>query len=168
MKVFCTPLTEEDIRNLNVGDMVYISGEIFCGRDAVLPKLVQLLESYKELPNSIKLEGSVIFHTAVSEAGVGPTSSNKLDIESCIPMLSKSGVKLHLGKGQISDFTVQELDKYNSVFGVIPPITALLKEKTLESSVVAYESEGMEALHKLNVLEYPVIIAAAHGRSIYS
>ncbi|MGN0182426.1 MAG: fumarate hydratase C-terminal domain-containing protein [Candidatus Ornithomonoglobus sp.] len=162
-----TPFNEEEIEKLNVGDMLYISGDIFCGRDAVLPKLVAMCEDGSIKDSGIDLQGSVIFHTAVSPAGVGPTSSNKLEIESSFKTLSENGVKMHLGKGAIKKETVQALEENNAVFAVIPPVTALLGEKTLEQSVVAFPEEGMEAFHKLNVDKYPVIIAAAHGRSIY-
>lgn len=162
-----TPFSEEEIAKLNVGDMLYISGDIFCGRDAVLPKLTAMCRDGSIKTSGIDLQGSVIFHTAVSPAGVGPTSSNKLEIESSFETLSENGVKMHLGKGAIKKETVQALEKNNAVFAVIPPVTALLGEKTLEQSVVAFPEEGMEAFHKLKVDKYPVIIAAAHGRSIY-
>lgn len=167
MKHFKTPLKEEDIRRLKVGDIIEISGYIYTGRDAVLKKIVQLgqqgeLEQYK-----IKLSGSVIFHTAVSGAGVGPTSSNKIEIESTIEPLSKLGVKLHLGKGAISPKTVQALAENNSVFAVIPPVSALLGSRTLEQKVLAFPEEGMEAFHRLKIEGYTVIIAAAKGKSIY-
>lgn len=162
-----TPITDEVIKNLNVGDTVYISGYIFCGRDAVLPKVVKLAEEGRLDEIGIDIQGSVIFHTAVSPAGVGPTSSNKLEIESSIAPLSKHGIKLHLGKGELHKETIEALDKYNAVYAVIPPVTALLGDKTLEQKVAAFPEEGMEALHILKVNRYPAIIAAAHGRSIY-
>lgn len=99
MKTLKTPISEEEIKELHIGDMVLISGKIFCGRDAVLPKICKLIEEGKLEENGIDLKGSVIFHTAVSPAGVGPTSSNKLEIESSFPLLSQAGVKVHLGKG---------------------------------------------------------------------
>ena len=167
IKTLTAPFLEEDISNLQVGDMIFISGKIFCGRDAVLPKIVNAYEN-KELGKfGLDLKGSLVFHTAVSNAGVGPTSSNKLEIESSIPMLSMAGVKIHLGKGKISDQTVEKLNEYNSVYAVIPPVTALLESKTLSRRVVAFENLGMEAFYELTVNEYPVIIAAAHGKSIY-
>lgn len=162
-----TPITEETAASLNVGDTVYISGYILCGRDAVLPKIVAMAQENRLSELDVNLKGNVIFHTAVSPAGVGPTSSNKLEIESSIAPLSEAGVKLHLGKGEIHAETIKELDKYNSVYAVIPPVTALLGAKTVEQKVVAYSELGMEALHMLKVDRYPAIIAAAHGRSIY-
>jgi fumarate hydratase subunit beta len=160
-----TPIS--DIHSLNVGDMVRISGHIFCGRDAVLPKIAKACEESRLNMLGINLEGSVVFHTAVSPAGVGPTSSNKLEIESSIAPLSKAGVKMHLGKGAISINTVKALDLYHSVYAVIPPVTALLKSRISMQQVVAFAEEGMEALHMLKVNSFPCIIAAAHGKSIY-
>ena len=162
-----TPLSENVIRQLKVGDVVSLSGEIFCGRDAVLPRICKEIKSGVWDERGIDLQGSVIFHTAVSPAGVGPTSSNKLEIESSFAPLSKAGVKIHLGKGAISPATVQALKESNAVFAVIPPVTALLESQTLEREVVAYPELGMEAFHRIRVENYQAIIAAANGESIY-
>ena len=117
MKKLCTPFTEAEIAELNVGDMVYVSGYIFCGRDAVLPKIVDEAKA-GTLDQGIDMRGNVVFHTAVSPAGVGPTSSNKLEIESSIAPLSAAGIKLHLGKGALHTETIEALDKYNAVYAV--------------------------------------------------
>jgi fumarate hydratase subunit beta len=162
------PIKDDVISNLSTGDMVLISGFIYTGRDAVLPKIVSLIQSENISEYDIQLQGSVIFHTAVSPAGVGPTSSNKYEIESTIPALSKAGVKIHLGKGALSKETVKALKQYNSIYAVIPPVTALLKSKTIQQKVAAFPEEGMEAFHILEVKEYPAIIAIAHGKSIYN
>lgn len=162
-----TPIQEVDIDRLQVGDVISISGYIYTGRDAVLPKIVKLIEENKLEEYGIDLQGSIIFHTAVSPAGVGPTSSNKLEIESSFPALSKAGVKLHLGKGALSPNTIQSLDENNAVFAVIPPVTALLESLTTEREVVTFPELGMEALHRIKVENYQAIIAAAHGKSIY-
>lgn len=160
-----TPISEEEVSGLHVGDTVAISGYILCGRDAVLPKVIKLAEEGKEV--GVALKGQVIFHTAVSPAGVGPTSSNKLEIESSIEPLSALGVKLHLGKGELHKETIEALNKHNSVYAVIPPVTALLGAKTSEIKCVAFPELGMEALYLVKVDKYPAIIGAAHGRSIY-
>ena len=76
-----TPLSEEIVSGLQVGDTVEISGYILCGRDAVLPKILEMIENDTIEDLGIDLCGQVVFHTAVSPAGVGPTSSNKLEIE---------------------------------------------------------------------------------------
>ncbi len=162
-----TPITEDVAKALQVGDMVYISGNIYCGRDAVLPKIVKMFKEDTIGELNADLRGAVVFHTAVSPAGVGPTSSNKLEIESSIAPLSEAGVKLHLGKGALHAETVEALGKFNAVYAVIPPVTALLGARTLETRLVAFPELGMEALYSLKVDRYPAIIAAAHGRSIY-
>jgi fumarate hydratase subunit beta len=167
MKKLYTPFTEAEIAELNVGDMVYISGYIFCGRDAVLPRIVEEITN-GTLDDNIDLKGSVIFHTAVSPAGVGPTSSNKLEIEaSMVPLSRYAGIKMHLGKGKIKNETVKMLAELNAVYAVIPPVTALLESKTSERVCVAHNELGMEAFYRVKVEDYPVIIAAAKGGSIY-
>ena len=163
----CTPISDSAVEQLRVGDTVTISGYILCGRDAVLPKLLKMIEEGTADRLGVDLRGQVIFHTAVSPAGVGPTSSNKLEIESSIAPLSRAGIKLHLGKGELHKETIQALDQYNAVYAVIPPVTALLEAKTSERKVLAFPELGMEALHLIKVDRYPAIIGAAHGRSIY-
>ena len=162
-----TPVSAKDISNLHVGDTVEISGYILCGRDAVLPRVVEMIQEGTVDALGIELEGQIIFHTAVSVAGVGPTSSNKLEIENSIEPLSKAGIKLHLGKGEIRPETIAALDEHNAVYAIVPPVTALLSSKTSEEKIIAFPELGMEALHLIKVDKYPAIIGAAHGRSIY-
>ena len=162
-----TPLSEEVISQLKVGDVVSISGYIYTGRDAVLPKIIKAAEDGTLGQYGIDLQGAVIFHTAVSVAGVGPTSSNKVEIESSFEPLSRHGVKMHLGKGAISKETVQALARNNAVFAIIPPVTALLGSQTVEQKVMAFPELGMEAFNRLKVVKYQAIIAAAKGESIY-
>ena len=112
-----TPFSEEAIATLTVGDVVSISGAIFCGRDAVLPRICKELEAGTWEQRGIDLRGGVIFHTAVSPAGVGPTSSNKLEIEGSFETISsKGGIKMPLGKGAIKPETVKMLTNNNAVF----------------------------------------------------
>lgn len=164
-KGITTPISEEEVKSLNVGDKIYISGKIYCGRDAALPKICKLID--EDNLKNINLKGAVIFHTAVSPAGVGPTSSNKVDIEGSFHKLSKAGVKLHLGKGAISRETVGKLNNYNSIFAVIPPVTALLVNNIISKRLICFPELGMEAFYELEVKDYPCIVTAAHGRIIY-
>lgn len=167
MKRLETPFSEDAIADLNVGDVVSISGFIFCGRDAVLPRICKEIETGEWDKRGIDLQGGVIFHTAVSPAGVGPTSSNKLEIESSFETLSMAGVKMHLGKGAIKPETVELLKENNAVFAIIPPVTALLESQTIERECVAWPELGMEAFYCIKVENYQAIIAAAKGDSIY-
>ncbi len=163
-----TPLTEKAVAQLNVGDVVSISGYIYCGRDAVLPRICKELVAGTWEKRGIDLQGGVIFHTAVSPAGVGPTSSNKLEIEGSFGTLSKlGGIKMHLGKGAIKPETVKALKENNAVFAIIPPVTALLESQTMERECVAWPELGMEALYRIKIKGYQAIIAAAKGESIY-
>ncbi len=159
-----TPIDAQMIETLVVGDKIEIFGTILTGRDAALPKLVKSIKNGECL---VDVKGSVIMHTAVSDAGISPTTSNKEEIEESIPFLAKSGVKIHLGKGSLKECTVKYLDKYNSIFAVTPPAAALLTSKIVSRKVVAFEEEGMEAINLLEVRGLPCVVAAAHGDSIY-
>lgn len=159
-----TPLNNLDIINLQIGDKIEINGVILTGRDAALPKLVQSIKSHQ---NIVDIEGSVIMHTAVSDAGISPTTSNKEEIEESMPFLAKHGVKIHLGKGALGEKTVNFLNKYESIFVVTPPAAALLTSKIISKKVVAFKEEGMEAIHELEVIDLPGIVAVAHGKTIY-
>lgn len=158
-----TPITDEDLSNLNVGDQIAISGTIYTGRDAALPQLVKLIEN-DEVP--FDLNGSVIMHTAFSEAGIAPTTSSKVEIESTIPALSESGVKIHIGKGTLSDETLNALNENDSIFAITPPVAALLTSKVLEKKCVLFEWEGMEAMYELKVENIPAIVAIHKGKRI--
>ncbi len=167
MKKIHTPVSNNIINDLKVEDYVLISGTIFTGRDVVLPKLKEKIDNneFEEIPFDLK--GSAIMHTAVSDAGIAPTTSNKEEIQSSIHSLSKSGVKIHIGKGSLNEKTKKELDEENSIFIVTPPVAALLRDSVKSKKVVAFEEEGIEAIFKLKVENIPGIVAIAHGKSIY-
>lgn len=163
-----TPVDENLIHTLKIGDQIEIEGRIYCGRDAVLPKLARLSEGGQLDRMGIDLKGSVIFHTAVSPAGIGPTTSNKVEIEGSIPVLSKAGVKIHLGKGSLSMETTLSLKAHNALFAVTPPVSALLTSRIVTKTVAAFKEEGMEALYTLEVKGLPAIIAIVNGETIFS
>ena len=163
MKDLTTPISNDEIRSLKIGEKISVSGTIYTGRDAALPQLVDLIER-DEVP--FDLEGSVIMHTAFSDAGIAPTTSSKVEIESTIKPLSEAGVKVHIGKGRLSDDTVEELGKNNSIFVITPPVAALLTSKVLEKKCVLFENEGMEALYELKVNKIPGIVAVQDKKRI--
>ena len=164
MKTIKVPVTDDVIRDLQVGDRIEISGKIYTGRDAALPKLVKSIKNGEKL---IDIQGSAIMHTAVSDAGIAPTTSNKEEIQENIPYLAKAGVKIHIGKGALSENTIKALEKENSIFVVTPPAAALLTSKVKSKKVAAFPDEGMEAIFELEVEGIPGIVAVAHGKSIY-
>ncbi|MCI6993694.1 fumarate hydratase C-terminal domain-containing protein [uncultured Methanobrevibacter sp.] len=163
MKYLTTPITDDDLSNLHIGDQITISGTIYTGRDAALPQLVELIKKNK-VP--FDLNGIVIMHTAFSDAGIAPTTSSKVEIESTIPTLSENGVKIHIGKGMLNEETIKELDKNNSIFVITPPVAALLTSKVLEKKCVLFENEGMEAMFELKVEKIPGIVAINNGLKI--
>ena len=167
MKKIRTPISEDVAKNLKVGDLILISGKIYCGRDAVLPKICEMIESGELDKMEIFLRGSVIFHTAVSPIFPLPRCIFTPALEHSFGPLSKAGVKIHLGKGKIGDDTIKILEEENSVYAVIPPVTALLGNNTIEQKLVAFPELGMEAFYELTVEDYPAIVAAAHNNSVY-
>ena len=132
-----TPVSDDCIKKLRIGNQIEISGFIYTGRDAVLPKLAKISQEELE-ENKVDLKGSVIFHTAVSPAGIGPTSSNKVEIEGNIGPLSEKGIKVHLGKGALSIETIEILKKNNAIFDITPPVTALLTAKIITKEVAMF------------------------------
>ncbi len=162
-----TPISKEEISRLRIGDRLEVTGRIYCGRDAVLPRLSAMAEEGCLGELAAGLEGSLIFHTAVSPAGIGPTTSNKVEIESSIPALSKAGVRIHLGKGSLRPETAQALKKHASVFAVTPPLSALFTLCIRSQAVAAFPEEGMEAFYALEVVDLPAIVAIARGSSLF-
>ena len=166
-RTITAPFTDEVLKSLKVGEIVNVSGKIYAARDAVLPKMVKMIEDGTLAENDIDLQGGVIFHTAVSPAGVGPTSSNKLEIEGTMPQMTKAGIRMHLGKGELKKETIEMFNEYGAVYAVIAPVTALLGSKVISQKCVAHPELGMEACYELIVDKFPCIIAAAHGESMF-
>ena len=163
MKRITVPISQEELDDLELGEQISISGTIYTGRDAALPQFVELIKKNK-VPFDVN--GMVIMHTAFSEAGIAPTTSSKEEIESSIPFLSEHGVKIHIGKGMLSENTIQSLKENNSIFVITPPVAALLTNKVLEKKCVLFENEGMEAMFELKVEKIPGIVAVQDGKSI--
>ncbi len=161
-----TPVNDEILNRLNVGDSIEIYGKIFTGRDAVLPILRRKIEEGKTDELISKLQGAIIMHAGFSVAGFGPTTSGKEAIQESMPALARAGVKIHLGKGSLKEETIEALNRFKSIFAVVPPVTALLMKKVKSKRVIAFEHEGMEAMHEIEVEGLPAIVTIAHGKSI--
>ncbi len=160
-------LPATDLRGLQVGDRVVFAGRILCGRDAVLPKVCALIAEGRLGEIEATFNGCAVFHTAVSCAGIGPTSSNKLEIEESFAPLLEAGTKVFLGKGALKPETVEMLGLYGAVFAVVPPVTALLEKGIRSKRIVAFHELGMEALWEVELDACPAIIAAAGGESLW-
>ena len=166
------PLTDEAVLELKAGDMVLISGFIYTARDAAHKKLVELLEAGKEWPLSLK--GQVIYYMGPSPAkpgrvigSAGPTTSGRMD--DYTPSVLKEGVKGVIGKGIRSRAVRKAFQDYKAVYmAAAGGAGALLAKKIKASEVVSYPELGPEAIHKLEVDEFPVIVINdAYGNDFY-
>lgn len=166
LKKINVPCRDEAL-DLKAGDMVELTGKIYCGRDAVLPHVVKMAEEGTLEEAGIHMEGAVIFHTAVSCAGIAPTTTSKPEIEGSIVPLSRKGAKFHLGKGLISGETVQGLKENHAYFLVTPPVAALLTAAMSSCRAVLFPEFGMEAFYEITVKDFPAIVAVADGETIF-
>ena len=154
-----------DLSEFHVGDRIAVSGIVYAGRDAVLPLICQSLVAGRDA--GISLEGAAFFHTAVSAAGIGPTSSNKAEIEESFVPLMEAGAKVFFGKGALDSATVKSLGSHGAIFAVVPPVTALLEKSIRSKRCIAHQELGMEALYELKLDRFPAIVAAAEGTSMF-
>ena len=167
-----TPITLDVIKTLSVGDEVTITGTIYTARDAAHKRLVDCLETDKELPFNIK--DQVIYYVGPTPAkpgqaigSCGPTSSYRMDKFS--PKLMNNGLKVMIGKGERSLALVEAVKKHQGVYLMaIGGIGALLSQTVQSSEIIAYEDLGAEAIRKLEVIEFPAIVAIDYlGHSIF-
>lgn len=158
-----TPILEKDIKDMRAGDIVYISGIIYTGRDAAHKRLVESLDKNEKLP--IELEGQVIFYVGPTPAkagrpigSCGPTSSYRMDAYA--PKLMHQGLKVMIGKGDRSDEFIAQMIKEKGVYlQAVGGAGALLSRKVKTAEVVCYHDLGTEAIHKLEVEDFPTIVA---------
>ena len=156
------PLGDEDVSRLKIGDRVLITGVIYTGRDAAHKRLVDLLKEGKTLP--IDVRGQIIYFAGPSPAkpgqvigSVGPTTSYRMDAYS--PALIEKGLKGMIGKGMRSEAVKEAMKKYKAVyFAATGGAGALLAKRVKKAEVVAYEDLGPEAIHRLEVEDFPAIV----------
>ncbi len=167
-----TPLTEEKVKQLKIGDEVFLSGIIYTARDAAHKKLIDLLNNNQKLP--FDPEGSVIFYVGPTPAqpghvigAAGPTTSYRMD--PYVNDLLKVGVKGMIGKGSRSEQVVEGLKKYKAVyFGATGGAGALLSKKIKKVVPIAFEELGPEAIQSLEVEDMPlIVINDCNGNDLY-
>lgn len=172
MKRLQLPLTKEVIQTLAVGEKVMLSGPMYTGRDAAHRRIVEALETGGELP--IPLKGITIFYVGPSPAppgsvigSAGPTTSYRMD--DYTPRLLEEGVLGMIGKGRRSLEVRQAIREHGAVyFAALGGAGALAAKAILSAKVVAYPDLGAEAIHALEVKDFPVVVAVdATGASIY-
>lgn len=167
-----TPITESQLEQLRAGDRLQISGKIYTARDAAHAKLIDLIERGEELP--IPLSGEIIYYVGPAPArpgkvigSAGPTTSYRMD-SMTIPLLKK-GLGGMIGKGIRSPEVKQALTKYKSVYlAAVGGAAALIARSIKKAEIVAYPELGPEAIRKLQVEKFPVIVANdVYGNDLY-
>lgn len=166
------PLVKEETDKLKSGDYVYITGTIYVARDAAHKRMDDLLKEGKELP--INLENNVIYYMGPSPAregrpigSAGPTTASRMD--KYAPKLLDLGLKGMIGKGkrtqEVKDAIVRNGVVY---FAAVGGAGALLSKAITSSEIVAYEDLGAEAIRKLEVKDFPVIVVIdKEGNNLY-
>ena len=167
-----TPLSENVVRSLKAGDEVVISGVIYTARDMAHKRLIAAIEKKEKLP--VELEGAIIYFMGPSPArpgkpigAAGPTTSSRMDGFS--PALIAKGLRGMIGKGYRSDEVRAALKEYGAVhFATIGGAGALLSKHIKSAELIAYDDLGTEAIRKLQVEDFPAIVAYdANGISVY-
>ncbi|NCO66549.1 MAG: fumarate hydratase [Candidatus Aquicultor secundus] len=167
-----TPLTVETVSSLKSGDKVEISGTIYTARDQAHKRIVAAIENGEALP--FELAGQIIFYAGPAptppgkaSGSIGPTTSARMD--AVTPLLLEHGLKGVIGKGPRSQAVKDALSRYNAVyFAATGGVAALLSSYIKRVELIAYPDLGPEAVYKLEVENFPVIVAAdAHGGDFY-
>ena len=167
-----TPLSREQARNLKAGDSCLISGVIYTARDAAHKRLCELAEQGKELPIDVK--DATIYYVGPTPArpgqaigSAGPTTSYRMDAYS--PLLISLGETGMIGKGKRGPEVVAAMKEHGAVyFGAIGGCGALLGQCVRKSEIVAYEDLGAEAIRRLEVENFSVIVVIdSQGNNVY-
>ena len=166
------PLDPQEIRTLRAGDYVKITGTIYTARDAAHKRMKETLDRGESLPFS--LENNVIYYMGPSPAregrpigSAGPTTASRMD--KYAPELLDLGLKGMIGKGKRTVQVKEAIVRNGAVyFAAVGGAGALLSKKILSSEVIAYEDLGAEAIRKLEVKDFPVIVVIdSEGNNLY-
>ncbi len=156
------PLTDETVAGLRAGDDILLSGTMYVGRDSAHKRIVEALDEGRPLP--FDLAGQTIYYMGPSPAkpgqvigSAGPTTSGRMDSYS--PRLMAEGLKGMIGKGMRSPAVKEAMKQYRAVyFAAIGGAGALISKAIKSSEVIAYEELGAEAVLRLEVEDFPVIV----------
>lgn len=166
------PLDDQEISGLKAGDFVYLTGIIYTARDAAHKRMAEALGRGETLP--ISLEGNVIYYMGPSPArpgraigSAGPTTASRMD--KYTPALLDLGMKGMIGKGRRSQAVKEAVVQNGAVyFAAIGGAGALLSQAIQSSEVIAYDDLGTEAIRRLEVKEFPVIVVMdSLGNDLY-
>ena len=162
MKILKPPVSRADVEALEAGDKVLITGIIYTGRDAAHKRLVDLLDKGEALPFDV--DGSIIFYVGPAPAqpgrpigSAGPTTSYRMDAYA--PRLIAIGLRGMIGKGPRAPQVIEAMKQFGCVYlGATGGAGALLARAVKKSDVIAFPDLGPEAIHRLEVEEFPVIV----------
>ncbi len=166
------PLDRETAKRLKAGDYVYLTGTIYTARDAAHKRMYEALEQGKSLP--IEMEGNVIYYMGPSPAregrpigSAGPTTASRMD--KYAPSLLDLGLVGMIGKGKRSESVREAIIRNGAVyFAAVGGAGALLAGSIKASEVIAYDDLGTEAIRRLEVEDFPVIVVIdSEGQNLY-
>lgn len=166
------PFSESDIASLRAGDSVRVSGVVYTARDAAHKRMMEALEAGEPLPFDI--EGQVIYYSGPCPArppypigSCGPTTSGRMD--GYAPTLLNLGLKGMIGKGERSPEVVKAIQENKAVYlAAVGGAGAYLVQKVKSAEPVAYNDLGPEAVLKLEIEDFPCVVAIdAHGGNLY-
>lgn len=166
------PISKEDAKSLKAGDYVYLTGTIYTARDAAHKRMQEALDAGKPLP--VDIAGNVIYYMGPSPArqgrpigSAGPTTASRMD--KYTPALLDLGMGAMIGKGKRSQAVIDAIIRNESVYcAAVGGAGALLSQRIVSSEVVAYEDLGTEAIRRLEVVDFPVIVVIdCEGNNLY-
>ncbi|MBN2455299.1 MAG: fumarate hydratase C-terminal domain-containing protein [Sedimentisphaerales bacterium] len=166
------PLSEQEVRALKAGDEIVVTGTVYSARDMSHKRLCEVIKAGEQLP--FDLDGAIIYFLGPTPAApgqiigaAGPTTSSRMDAFS--PSLIQKGLKAMIGKGYRNGNVRQALKEYGAVhLSALGGAGALLSKLIVSAEVIAYQDLAAEAIRRLEVLNFPAIVAYdSHGRSIY-
>ncbi|MDR3279878.1 MAG: FumA C-terminus/TtdB family hydratase beta subunit [Synergistaceae bacterium] len=167
-----TPISDDAISRLEVGDSVALSGVIYTARDAAHKMLVEMLERGEDMP--FPFEGSAVYYAGPSPTrpgavigAIGPTTSGRMDAYS--PQLIRRGLKVMIGKGLRNGDVRAAIVECRGLYLVATGgAAALLSRSVKKAEIIAFHSLGTEAIRRLEVEDFPAIVAIdSRGRDIY-
>lgn len=171
-KYIKAPLEKEIVKTLRAGDYVYITGTIYTARDAAHKRMDETLREGKELP--VPLKDGIVYYMGPSPAregrvigSAGPTTASRMD--KYTPKLLDLGLSGMIGKGKRSKEVIDAIIRNQSVyFAAVGGAGALLSKCIQESEVVTYDDLGTEAIRRLTVKNFPVIVVIdCEGNNLY-
>ena len=166
------PLNKEEVKALEAGDYVYITGTIYTARDAAHLRMSEALDRGEELP--IDLNNNIIYYMGPTPAregraigSAGPTTASRMD--KYAPRLLDLGLTGMIGKGRRKPEVTEAIVRNGAVFfAAVGGAGALLSKCIKKAEVIAYDDLGTEAIRKLEVENFPVIVVIdSKGRNLY-